>query len=65
MAKPYLTVKQVADRLQVSVETVRGYINHPKHPLPASDLGRGYRISEEDLEKWMEERKIRPKDENE
>lgn len=64
MATDYLTVKQAADILQVTEDTVRAYINNPVHPLPASYLGKkaGYRILREDLDQWMRENKSRPKE---
>lgn len=59
MADEFLTTEEVAKLLKVTVGTVRGYINHPEHPLPASDLGKNYLISRADLDKWLEERKRR------
>lgn len=55
MEKPYLTVEAVADLLDVSVETVRGYINRKKNRLPAFKVGREWRIRRTDLDKWVEE----------
>jgi excisionase family DNA binding protein len=43
--------------LQISVETVRTYLKLKKNPLPASRLGREYRVDPEDLHKWMQSRK--------
>jgi excisionase family DNA binding protein len=59
-----LTVEQVADILQVAPATVRTYINAKDHPLPAVFLGKrgGYRISQVDLETWLEERKKRQRE---
>jgi excisionase family DNA binding protein len=53
--KPYLTVEEVAKDLQVSVETVRGYINRKKNKLPAFKVGREWRVRKRDLERWVEE----------
>jgi excisionase family DNA binding protein len=53
--KPYLTVEEVADLLQVSVETVRGYINRKKNKLPAFKVGREWRVRKRDLDRWVEE----------
>jgi len=53
--KPYLTVEEVADLLQVSVETVRGYINRKRNKLPASKVGREWRVRRKDLDRWVEE----------
>jgi excisionase family DNA binding protein len=65
MAEKLLTVEQVADYLQVVPATVRTYINDKDHPLPAVFLGKrgGYRISQRDLDIWLDERKKRGKDE--
>jgi excisionase family DNA binding protein len=53
--KPYLTVEEVADLLQVSVETVRGYINRKKNKLPAFKVGREWRVRKVDLDRWVQE----------
>jgi excisionase family DNA binding protein len=53
--KPYLTVEDVAELLQVSVETVRGYINRKKNKLPAFKVGREWRVRKTDLDRWVEE----------
>lgn len=55
MEKPYLTVEEIADLLQVSVETVRGYINRKKNKLPAFKIGREWRVRRKDLDRWVEE----------
>lgn len=55
MEKPYLTVEEVADLLQVSVETVRGYINRKRNKLPAFKVGREWRVRRKDLDRWVEE----------
>jgi len=63
--KPYLTVDEIAQALDVSVETVRSYINMPKdkNPLPAFKLGREWRVRRTDFDKWVQDRmNIRPDD---
>ena len=55
MEKPYLTVEEVADLLQVSVETVRGYINRKKNRLPAFKVGREWRVRKTDLDRWVQD----------
>jgi len=55
--KPLLTTENVADLLQVDVETVRRYIREGK--LRAIKLGREYRVRREDFEEFLEERKTR------
>ena len=50
-----LTVEQVANILQVHVETVRVWIRNGD--LVAVDIGKEYRVTREDLNKYIEERK--------
>ena len=50
----YLTTQEVADILQVRVETVRSYIKRGR--LPAVKLGRDYRIAAEDVERLLQPR---------
>lgn len=57
---PYLTLEQIAEILQVAVETVRTYLKRKRNPLPYYRIGREYRISREDFDKWMEEQKGKP-----
>lgn len=47
----YYTVAQVADKLQVHWQTVLNYIKSGK--LKALKLGKGYRISKNDLNKFV------------
>jgi len=48
----FLTVEQVADTLQVHWQTVLNYIKRGK--IEALRLGKGYRISQEALEKFIQ-----------
>lgn len=57
MDKPYLTLDEIAELLQVSVDTVRNWINRKKDPLPAFKIGREWRVAREDLEKFIQDRK--------
>jgi excisionase family DNA binding protein len=50
-----LTVEQVANIMQVHVETVRVWIRNGD--LVAVDIGKEYRVTREDLNKYIEERK--------
>ena len=54
MSKLY-TVDDVADRYQIASYTVRVWIRSGK--LSAVKIGRDYRISEEDLQKFEADRK--------
>lgn len=60
----WLTVQQVADELNLSIETIRNYINHPnpKERLIAAKFGRDWRIKREDLESWIDAHKNVPRD---
>ncbi len=51
----WLSVQQVADELNLSIETIRNYINHPnpKERLRAAKFGRDWRIKREDLDEWI------------
>ena len=49
------TVEEVAKRLRVNPRTVRGWIASGE--LIALDVGREYRISQSDLNAFMEKRK--------
>ncbi|GHO54633.1 helix-turn-helix domain-containing protein [Ktedonobacter robiniae] len=50
-----LTVAQVAERVQVHAETVRGWIRSGE--LIAIDIGNEYRISIDDLNDFLQRRK--------
>ncbi len=50
----FLTVAEVAKRLRVSNMTVYRLVNSGQ--LPAVRVGRGYRIREDDVRKYLEER---------
>ena len=49
-----LTPGEVAERLKVSVFSVRRWINQGK--LPAYRVGRAWRISADDLAQWLSKR---------
>lgn len=55
-AQGYLTTKDIAQRLNISVSTVRRYIRAGK--LKAVKLERAYRISPHDFERFLKEREI-------
>lgn len=55
----YQTVKEVADRLQVSEATVRGWIKHGG--LRAIEIGKGWRIADSDLEAFLRSHATRAK----
>jgi len=54
MTEKYLTVNQVADLLQLHWQSVLNYIK--RGDLPAIRLGRGYRISQTELDKFIADR---------
>jgi len=53
----FLTVGQVAQKLQIHWQTVLRYIKNNK--LRAAKLGRGYRIDPKDLDKFVEQLKTK------
>jgi excisionase family DNA binding protein len=55
LADKLLDVDEVAERLGVEPSTVRHYIRTKQ--LPAIRLGNQYRISEKDLQKFLDERR--------
>lgn len=61
MDNPWLTTKQVAEMIQVTEETVIGYIRRKRDPLPASRPGKAYLILRSDLDDWL--RRQKPKEE--
>lgn len=52
----FLTTKEIADILKVNILTVRRWIGAGK--LPATSLGKEYRIKRSDLNKFLEDRKV-------
>ena len=50
-----LTIQEVADRLRVNEKTVRRWIDTQE--LPAFKLGRQWRISEQDLRRFLQLRR--------
>ena len=57
----YLTTGDIAKVLKVNLMTVRRWINSGK--LPAIDLGKGYRVSKANFEKFLDERQVRKRKE--
>lgn len=53
----YMTVQQVAKKLQLNVETIRRKIRSGK--LPAYITGKSYRISNEQIKEFLEEETIK------
>lgn len=52
------TPEQVAQILQLSVGTVWKYIREGK--LPASKIARGYRITDDQLKRFLEQQEVKP-----
>jgi len=51
-ARPLLTVPEVADRFQVTAQTIRNWVDHGS--LPAVRVGRAFRIRPEDVDALLE-----------
>lgn len=62
LEKPYLTVEEIAEMLQVSIDTVRNWINRKKNPLPGFKIGREWRVERKDLDEFIQQRKNIQKD---
>lgn len=60
LLKPFLTVHDVADLLQVKEATVRAWINETS--LRAVKFGKEWRVSPKDLEDFVERHANRPAD---
>ncbi|MDP4033982.1 MAG: helix-turn-helix domain-containing protein [Pseudorhodobacter sp.] len=55
----YQTVKDVADRLKVAEATVRHWIKAGN--LRAIDIGKGWRIADSDLERFLQRHETAPR----
>ena len=55
----FLTVDQVAERLQLSKMTIYRYLKAGK--IAAYDLGKEYRIKQSDLEEFLEKKRLKVK----
>jgi excisionase family DNA binding protein len=58
----FLTPQEVSDLLRVSIHTVRRWIKEGK--LPAYKVGRVWRISKTDLDKWLNQQRTPRKVDN-
>lgn len=56
----YYTPEEVAAKLKLSVYTIWKYIREGK--LPASKIARGYRISDEQIDRFMKSLEVNKKD---
>jgi excisionase family DNA binding protein len=54
---PFLTVQDIAERLQVSEQTVRRWIKTGQ--LPAIELGGQYRVSPDDFREFLKKHRKR------
>ena len=57
MTENFLSTEEVAERLNLNVRCVRRLIRLSE--LPGIFTGKSYRISESELLRWMESRRIR------
>jgi excisionase family DNA binding protein len=55
--KKYLTPKDIAQKLQLNLLTIYGYIRKKK--LVAIRINKNYRIDEDDFERFIEANKLR------
>lgn len=55
----WLSPKEVADYLKLSIETIYRYINDTDNPLPSYKLSKSnIRIDKEELEQWIKEKQL-------
>jgi len=57
VSKQYLKVKDAAELLGLSEDTIRNWINRPRRKLPAVKAGRDWLIKREDLDRFLEDQK--------
>lgn len=55
----YITVKQMAEKLNISLDTAYVWVHMAG--FPATRVSRTIRISEDKLEKWLDKRTIKNK----
>lgn len=58
----YQTVQEIAERLEVAEATVRQWIRSGE--LRAIDIGKGWRVANADLERFLKTRETAPRDQN-
>ncbi len=57
----YFTIAQFAEKLNVSTDKIRSWIDRKKNPLPAyRDSKRGIRIFESEFKIWYRQFKVNP-----
>jgi excisionase family DNA binding protein len=57
VSKQYLKVRDAAELLGLSEDTIRNWINRSRHKLPAVKAGRDWLIKREDLDHFLEDQK--------
>jgi len=55
----WLSTDQVCEKLGVSMATLYRYLGFEENPLPSYKIGGILRISEDELNKWVESHKIK------
>ncbi len=55
MSKEFYTVREIAELLEVTVDTIQGYIRRKE--LIAYKMGKSYRIRKADLEEFLAKRR--------
>ncbi len=63
MSTQWLSVEDIANELDVTIDTVRAWIRQKK--LRAYRVGRDYRIKREDYNKFLEDRATTPRNDKE
>lgn len=58
MSDKWMTVKDVADYLQLSKDQIYRLAQQGK--IPVSKIGRGWRFKKEKIDQWMDEQGVAP-----
>ncbi len=58
----FYTVEQIAKMMQVSEDTVRSWLKRKKNRLPSYRVGREFRISKTDFDKFLQDQQYTNED---
>lgn len=57
LSMEFYTAKELAELLKLNIDTIRRYLRTGK--IKASKFGKTYRVSDEDLKRFLEETKVK------
>ncbi len=64
MEPGYINLRDVSTRLSASPRSVRAYVNRSDNPLPAYRIGGKLLFCWDEVEKWVEQHRVRMPDVN-